>query len=160
MKLIQLFKKNRKILIFLSIFGIVFILINLKSSFGLKKKKIINNKQKFKTNLKNNSLKDSYLKFWNSVKIYNNNLNNSQSKIQKERDEVFSNINKILFNNNAVLLDPFIFTKITNIFKKEEIKKIYDQQDFNRDLIMSFVLEINHLSNFFKVNVDFYCKIF
>lgn len=158
-------KGFKSFLYFLLILFFIFLILYNDTGFNIKKNPKIN----INKNIKDNNLKDSYKNFWNSVAIYTNyfthlpifHLNNSILKKQNDTHRVFQTINKFLFINRAVLLDPNIFTAIiSNFFKEEDINKIFELQDVNRNFIMSFALEIKYLSKFFKVISIFFFENF
>ena len=61
-------------------------------------------------------------------------------------------IDQILFINNAILIDPFIFSSIVrDIYNEDQMRQFYDNKKFIYEFIITFTIDIQNLKKFFKV---------
>lgn len=105
----------------------------------------------------------SYFNYKKSLKIYSDyfilfsnptikSTINFMSNRESTQSNRFDEINHILFVNRAVLADPNILTLFVNDkYEEIKIKNIFEKQNINSHFLMSFLLDIKYLSNFFKV---------
>ena len=76
----------------------------------------------------------------------------SMPKSKKKESNVFYEINQVLFNNKAILVDSNMFSSaIKNINNEHEVNDFYKKYDFNNNLIISYAIEINYIMKLFKV---------